>query len=73
MSDTKKMIKMQDLSGMQTALEALLKQAWERGYKYGLMEAEQKLQVKVLIGGEQVYPDKTYCEMVKEADNDNFR
>ena len=57
MSDSKKMIKMQDLSGMQTALEALLTQAWERGYKYGLLEMEQKTQVRVLIGGEQIYPD----------------
>lgn len=58
MSDEKKMNKMKDLEGMKSAMEALLQQAWDRGYKYGLLEAEKKMQVKVLIGGEQVYPQE---------------
>lgn len=58
MSKTKTEEKLKNLEGMKGAIENIVAQAWERGYKYGLYEAEQKKQIKVLIGGEQVYPDK---------------
>ena len=57
MSKTKTEAKLKNLEGMKGAIEEIVSQAWERGYKYGLYEAEQKKQVKVLIGGEQVYPN----------------
>lgn len=57
MSRTKTEEKLKNLEGMKSGIEAIVAQAWERGYKYGLYEAEQKKQVKVLIGGEQVYPE----------------
>ena len=56
MSKTKTETKLKNLEGMKEAIEQIVAQAWERGYKYGLLEAEQKNQIKVLIGGEQVYP-----------------
>lgn len=58
MSKTKTETKLKNLEGMKGAIEGIIAQAWERGYKYGLYEAEQKHQVKVLIGGEQVYPEQ---------------
>lgn len=58
MSKTKTETKLKNLEGMKGAIENIVAQAWERGYKYGLYEAEQKKQVKVLIGGEQVYPEQ---------------
>lgn len=57
MSKIKTETKLKNLEGMKGAIELIVAQAWERGYKYGLYEAEQKHQVKVLIGGEQVYPE----------------
>lgn len=57
MSKTKTEEKLKNLEGMKGAIENIVAQAWERGYKYGLYEAEQKHQVKVMIGGEQVYPE----------------
>lgn len=58
MSKTKTETKLKNLEGMKGAIEAIVAQAWERGYKYGLLEAEQKKQIKILIGGEQVYPEQ---------------
>jgi len=63
MTKTKTETKLKNLEGMKGAIEAIVLQAWERGYKYGLLEAEQKKQIKILIGGEQVYPEQ-------EADNE---
>ena len=57
MNEKKTETKLKNLEGMNGAIENIVAQAWERGYKYGLYEAEQKKQVKVLIGGEQVYPN----------------
>lgn len=39
MSDLEKMDKMRDISGIHKAMGELLLQAWERGYKYGYLEA----------------------------------
>lgn len=53
---TKTETKLKNLEGMKGAIETIVAQAWEREYKYGLHEAEQKNRIKILIGGEQVYP-----------------
>lgn len=66
MSKTKTETKLKCLDGMKGAIETIVAQAWERGYKYGLLEAEKKKQIKILIGGEQVYPEQE----AEEADND---
>lgn len=71
MSNTKTEEKLKNLEGMKGAIELIVAQAWERGYKYGLYEAEQKHQVKVLIGGEQVYPERDWqSEMQREYCDD---
>ena len=41
MSDSKIKTKLKDLSGMKGAIDNIVAQAWERGYKYGLYEAKQ--------------------------------
>ena len=41
MSDSKIKTKLKDLSGMKVAIDNIVAQAWERGYKYGLYEAKQ--------------------------------
>lgn len=40
--------KLTDLSGMQKAIEEILKQAWERGRKYGQNEETHLIREKVL-------------------------
>lgn len=40
MSKTKTETKLKNLDGMKKAVETIILQAWERGYKYGLHEAE---------------------------------
>ena len=65
MSKTKTETKLKNHEGMKGEIDAIVAQAWERGYKYGLLEAEQKKQIKILIGGEQIYPEQ-------EADNDKI-
>lgn len=58
--------KLKDLSGMNKAISELLGQAWERGYKYGyacgVEDTPISKEVKVLIDGEQIFP--------QEAEND---
>lgn len=68
MSKTKTETKLKNLEGMKGAIENIIAQAWERGYKYGLYEAEHKHQVKVLIGGEQVYPVDSHAKMKGEEE-----
>lgn len=58
MCEDKREKKLKDTSGMAKAIEDVLQQAWERGYKYGLLEAEKKHQVVLMIGGEQIYPEQ---------------
>lgn len=52
--------KLKDLSGMNKAISELLGQAWEKGYKYGYAEGVEDTpiskEVKVLIDGEQIFP-----------------
>ena len=49
--------KLKDISGMSKAVNELLHQAWERGYKYGFAQGvECNKEVKVYIDGEQIYP-----------------
>lgn len=50
--------KLKDISGMEKAIKELLKQAWERGYKYGYAcgVEDTRKEVKVFIDGEQIYP-----------------
>ena len=51
--------KLKDTSGMERAIKALLQQAWERGYKYGYARGvENNKEVKILIDGEQIYPQE---------------
>ena len=58
--------KLKDTSGMEKAIKALLQQAWERGYKYGYARGVEDTpiskEVKVLIDGEQVYPQEALEE-----------
>ena len=52
--------KLKDISGMSKAVNELLRQAWERGYKYGYARGVEDTpiskEVKVFIDGEQIYP-----------------
>lgn len=49
--------KLKDISGMSKAVNELLHQAWERGYKYGFAQGvECNKEVKVYIDGQQIYP-----------------
>ena len=51
--------KLKDISGMEKAIKDLLKQAWNRGYKYGFAQSvECNKEVKVYIDGEQIYPQE---------------
>lgn len=54
--------KLKDISGIEKAIKELLKQAWERGYKYGyacgVEDTPTSKEVKVLIDGEQIYPQR---------------
>lgn len=53
MSKTKTETKLKNLEGMKGAIEGIVAQAWERGYKYGLYEAEQKHQEPYKKGEEE--------------------
>ena len=55
--------KLKDTSGMERAINALLQQAWERGYKYGHdYGVKCNRRVKVYIDGEQIYPQEAENE-----------
>lgn len=55
--------KLKDTSGMERAIKALLHQAWERGYKYGYARGiECNKEVKILIDGEQIFPQEAEDE-----------
>ena len=41
MSETKRQNKLKDLEGIKGAIEAIVAQAWEKGYKYGLLKGER--------------------------------
>ena len=48
--------KLKDTSGMEKAIRDIVKQAWERGYKYGYAcGVENNKEVKVFVDGEQIY------------------
>lgn len=66
--------KLTDLSGMQKAIEEILKQAWERGRKYGQNEAKTVEPCYQTIScldcknyDKENHNCPRYCEVIKEA------
>lgn len=60
--------KLTDLSGMQKAIEEILKQAWERGRKHGQNEAKPIAVCKVDINKEEMEQmvEKAKCNILAE-------